>query len=320
MILAFVAAALIFVAVVSLTLVLVTPSGDRMLERRLSRLNKPADRPDTVGTVLRKETGTFPFLRALVRGEWAERTQTQLSRAGLQLKVSEYLILRLVAGAGVAALTIIVASGSAIGLLIAIITGVAASFIPVLVVTVLKTRRQDLLAKQLPEALALISSSLRSGFAFTQAVELATKQLADPVKAELDLVLRDMWLGASAESALEELSQRTGSSDVELMVSSVLVQRTTGGNLSEILDNVAETVRERERLQSEIRAITSSQRLTGLVLSLYPLALWLILTGISPSIYKVLLTEAEGRVLLVIAAILQVFGILTIRRLLKLEV
>lgn len=320
MIVAIAAAALVFVAVVSLTLVLVTPSGDRMLERRLSRLNKPENRPDSVGSVLRKETGTFPFLRGLVRGEWAERTQTQLAQAGLRLKVSEYLILRVVAGAAVGGLIVIVTSGSGIGLLIGIVSGAVASFIPVVFVAVMKQRRQDLLAAQLPEALALISSSLRSGFAFTQAVELASKQLDDPVKQELDLVIRDMWLGASAESALEELSRRTGSADIELMVSSVLVQRTTGGNLSEILDNVAETVRERERLQSEIRAITSSQRLTGLVLSIYPLALWLILTGISPSIYKVLLTEPEGRVLLVIAGILQVFGILTIRRLLKLEV
>ena len=103
-------------------------------------------------------------------------------------------------------------------------------------------------------------------------------------------------------------------------MTTILVQRTTGGNLSEVLDNVAETIRERERLQGEIRALTASQRFTGQILSLYPIALGGLFTLIAPSMMKVLWQDDLGRVMLAIAATLQVFGIITIRRILRLDV
>jgi tight adherence protein B len=314
------AALLVFVAVASLVSVVMSTSGDRVMERRLSRMGLPPVERSAIGNVLMQDSGTFPFLRGLVSGGWADRTRTQLAQAGLSLKVSEYLVLRVLAGAGVAAVTIVVTSGSPVGLIAGVVGGLVGSFVPALVVAVIRARRQAKMEAQLPEALALISGSLRSGFAFTQSLELAAKQLEPPISHELNLVIRDTSLGASSDSALGQLSTRTGSYDIDLMVSSVLVQRTTGGNLSEILDNVAETVRERERLQSDIKAITSSQRLTGLVLGLYPALLWLILTATAPSIYKVLVTEPEGRILLAIAATLQIAGALAIRRILRLEV
>jgi tight adherence protein B len=317
---AVVAAILAFVAVASLVLVLVSGSRDPSVERRLARIRLAPEEQGAIGNVLRNDAGTFPFLRWFVTGGWAERTRVQLAQAGLSLRVSEYLILRVLAGAGVAASIVVATAGSTVGLLAAIAGGLAGSLIPMVIVAVIRARRQAKMEAQLPEALALMAGSLRSGFAFTQSVELAAKQLSSPIKDELDRVIRDTSLGASAESALEQLSVRTGSYDIDLMVSSVLVQRTTGGNLSEILDNVAETVRERDRLQNDIKAITSSQRLTGLVLMVYPIGLWLILTAIAPSIYKVLVTEPEGRILLAIALTLQVLGALTIRRILKLEV
>jgi tight adherence protein B len=105
-----------------------------------------------------------------------------------------------------------------------------------------------------------------------------------------------------------------------MMVSSIIIQRSTGGNLSEILDGVADTVREREHLQGEIRALTASQRFTGLVLSVYPIGLGLVLFALAPSTWGVLVTEETGRMLLGVAAALQVLGIFTIRRILTLEV
>ena len=105
-----------------------------------------------------------------------------------------------------------------------------------------------------------------------------------------------------------------------MMVTTIVVQRTTGGNLSEILDIVAETIRERERLQGEIKALTASQRLTGLVLSVYPLGLGLLFVIVAPSLMKVLWQDPAGRILLVTALILQGLGILAINRILRLDV
>jgi tight adherence protein B len=114
--------------------------------------------------------------------------------------------------------------------------------------------------------------------------------------------------------------ERTGSLDIEMMVTTILVQRTTGGNLSEILDNVAETIRERERLKGEIQALTASQRFSGLVLSIYPAFLAAVFFLIAPSVMKVLVTEEVGRILLAVAIGLQLIGAWTIRRILTLDV
>jgi tight adherence protein B len=105
-----------------------------------------------------------------------------------------------------------------------------------------------------------------------------------------------------------------------MMVSSIMIQRNTGGNLSEILDNVADTIRERERLQGEIRALTSSQRFTGFVLSVYPIFLGALFFALAPETWKVLFESELGRILLLSAAGLQVMGMMTIRRILALEV
>ncbi len=132
--------------------------------------------------------------------------------------------------------------------------------------------------------------------------------------------MRDNSLGAPIEDSLRAMVERSGSLDLDMMVTTILVQRTTGGNLSEILDNVAETIRDRFRLKGEMRALTASQRLTGLILSIYPLLLLGIFFGIAPSVMNVLLTEDIGRLLLGIALTLQLIGAFTIRRITNLEV
>jgi tight adherence protein B len=141
-----------------------------------------------------------------------------------------------------------------------------------------------------------------------------------PIGEELKLLQRDTALGMPMDEALQAMADRTGTYDFEMMVSSIIIQRSTGGNLSEILDGVADTVREREHLQGEIRALTASQRFTGLVLSIYPIGLGLVLFALAPSTWGVLVTEETGRMLLGVAAALQVLGIFTIRRILTLEV
>ncbi|HEY5638656.1 MAG TPA: type II secretion system F family protein [Dehalococcoidia bacterium] len=319
MALAIVAAVLVFVAVTALLLVLLSRGTDRVLEDRLDSLATPAE-DRSVGNVLKRDSGTFPFLRRLVGGGWSERAAMDLAQAGMSLKVSEYLMIRLLVGGVVATLIFVLTAGSALGVLIAIVAGLAGFMVPALIVSIRRSRRQAALSEQLPEMLALISNSLRSGFAFTQAVELAAKQIEPPIQEELLHLQRDTSLGAPMDEALQAMADRTGSYDLEMIVSSILIQRTTGGNLSEILDNVAATVRERERLQGEIRALTASQRFTGLVLSIYPIGLGLLLAALAPSVWKVLVTEESGRILLVIAGILQVMGIITIRRILRLEV
>jgi tight adherence protein B len=140
------------------------------------------------------------------------------------------------------------------------------------------------------------------------------------MRDELERFLQDNALGSKTDEALNNLVERTGSYDVEMMVTTILVQRTTGGNLSEILDNVAETIRERERLQGEIRAMTAQQRLTGRVLAIYPLLLGVLFTVVAYDLMTVLWTEEFGRMLLLVAGVFQVVGFFVINRVLRLDV
>jgi tight adherence protein B len=320
MILAVLAAAAVFIAVSSLLVAVMGQSSGRTIERRLGNLRRTSnERP--VESVLRTDSGTFPLLRRLATGtDWSERAARDLAQAGWTLKVSEYLLIRIVAAAAAGGITFLLASGGGLGLVMTIGLGVAGFEAPALVLAYYRSKRQQKINSQIAETLSLISNSLRSGFAFIQAVELAAKQIEPPMSTELQRLLRDISLGSPADVALQQLAERTGSYDLDMMVSTILIQRNTGGNLSEILDNVAETVRERERLQGEIRSLTASQRFTGRVLSLYPVALGLLFFALIPDVWSVLLEEEFGRVLLAAALVLQIIGAMTINRILKLDV
>ncbi len=315
------AAAFVFVFVVSLALYMfLRLPGSRIIEQRVGTLGVAPVQSVGVDGVLRRETGTFGFMRSVSNSGWADKAALALQQAGLRLKVSEYLLLRMLLGVLTAVLLFLLFSGSALGIIVTPVAGVVGFMIPSWYVGFLRSRRITTINSQLVETLQLISNSLRSGFAFTQSVEMALKQVQSPISDELDRFLHDIQLGAKQEEALLQLVSRTGSYDVEMMVTTILVQKTTGGNLSEILDNVAETIRERERLQGEIRSLTASQRLSGIILSIYPMFLLLIFTAIAYDLMSVLWTTELGRVLLAIALTLQVIGIFVIRRILRLDV
>jgi tight adherence protein B len=290
------------------------------VEQRLGGLRPGRGGAVTARGLLRRTSSGIPGLRGISSGNYAGRTELVLQRAGLNLRVSEYLLLRALLAVVLGTLIMLLFGGSFFGVVFGLVGGWLGYMLPAFYVNFLTNRRINRLNSQLVEGLTLISNSLRSGFAFTQAVELASKQLEPPLQEELERFVQDNALGARTEDALHALAERTGSYDVDMMVTSIVVQRSTGGNLSEILDNVAETVRERERLQGEIRAMTAQQRLTGLILSIYPIVLAAIFTLVAPSLMKVLVTEEAGRILLVSAVILQLCGIWMIQRALRLEV
>jgi tight adherence protein B len=318
------AALCVFVAVSSVTLILLRGgTSARSAEHRIQALRHAPMEADLEARGLLTRSGSaFPFLRNLAAGEgsWTVRTALDLQRAGLTLKVSEYILIRLLLAVLAVIFVFFVSAASWIGLLIGFGAAIVVFWLPSLFLKSMVSRRQNALSGQLVETLQLISNALRSGFAFTQAIELASKQVEPPMKDELSYFLRDNSLGAPIEDSLKAMVERSGSLDLDMMVTTILVQRTTGGNLSEILDNVAETIRERFRLKGEMRALTASQRLTGLILSIYPMLLLGLFFLIAPSVMKVLVTDSIGIILLVIAITLQAIGAFTIRRITNLEV
>jgi tight adherence protein B len=182
-----------------------------------------------------------------------------------------------------------------------------------------RQRRVARIEKQFVEFLPLLASSLRAGFGLQQGIETAARRLGPPLGEELSALANELRLGAALATSLEELRERIGSRELDIIVTAMLVQRTTGGNLAEVLDRASETLAERERIRGELKTLTAQQRLTGLILSVYPVGVGLLLLLIMPAIWSRLFTEPAGQVQLAIAGTLQVLGFLAIRRVLRVE-
>jgi tight adherence protein B len=187
----------------------------------------------------------------------------------------------------------------------------------------LNRKRKARVAKlnsQLPEALTIISNALKAGFGLLQAMDNASEQLSHPISTELGRTIHEMNIGSSAEEALVALSERSGSYDLDIVVTAILVQRTVGGNLGEILDNVADTMRERIRIRGEIKTLTAQQKLTGLVIGFIPIGVGVLFQIMSPGYIEPLFTTFVGRMMIGVAVVLEVIGVMVIQRILDIEV
>ncbi len=238
----------------------------------------------------------------------------------MQLRVGEYLLVRVLLGALAAFVVVIVSSLHPIGVVLGLLAGVVAFMLPAFYLRLARSRRLAKVEKQLVELLPMLASALRSGFALQQGFELAQQQLGPPLADELNLMLQDVNLGSTTESALQDLGRRIGSTDLDMLITAILVQRSTGGNLSEIFDQTAETLRDRERIRGELQTLTAQHRLTGMILSVYPVGVGLVLLALLPSIWSRLFTDSAGLVLLGIAFTLQLVGFFSIRRLMNIEI
>jgi tight adherence protein B len=269
----------------------------------------------------RRAASSIPALERWLTGSlWAESTAQQLQRAGLQLRVGEYLLARLLLACLAFAAPMFLLGVQPAPFIVGLAAACAGLLLPPVFVRSLYRRRVAQIEKQLGEFLPSLASSLRSGFALQHGIEAAAHQLGPPLSGELVAFLNDVRLGATVENALLEMSRRLGSTDLDMVVTAMLVQRTTGGSLAEVLEQAAETLRDRERIRGDVQTFTAQQRLTGLILSIYPLAIGLLLFAIMPATWSKMFTEPVGQVQLALAAGLQVTGFLWIRRALQVEV
>jgi len=318
------AAAFVFLALSCMALALFRWSADQQpAERRLRRLQQEqrGQGGSREAMPLRRGPSSIPALRdRLANSAWAERAAVDLARAGLNLRVGEYLLLRLLLG--IAGFVVpLVASGMAVsGVIAGLGLGVVGYVLPALYVSIRKGRRRHAIEGQLAEALTHIANAMRSGFALLQAIDSAARRLQPPLAEELTSLVADVNMGRSLEDALVDLGERVGSYDLDMVITAILIQRHSGGNLSEILDNVAETMRERDRVRGEIRVLTAQQRFAGTVLSVWPLALGVVFFLLNPDLMSNLWTTPMGLVLLIGAGVLQLLGFLTIRRIVAIDI
>jgi tight adherence protein B len=180
-------------------------------------------------------------------------------------------------------------------------------------------RRQNAIEAYLDDALINISGSLRAGFSFPQACQMAVSQLQWPLNEELGAMIEEVNVGASLDDALRNLAQRVDSYEMDMTVNAVLVQRQVGGSLAEVLDNIARTIRERRELRGHIMALTAQQRLSAIFVAGIPVIMLCLLSITSWQFMKPLFVTFIGNILLVVGLTLDMLGFLLMRRLTRID-
>lgn len=174
--------------------------------------------------------------------------------------------------------------------------------------------------EQLTDALGTMSNALRAGFSISQAFESVAEGGIHPISDEFALFLQQMRVGMSFDDALASLDKRIGSDDLALVVTSIDIARKTGGNLTEIFDSIAQTIRGRMRIESKVRTLTAQGRLQGLIVSLMPFFLCIVMTVMKPGMMIPFLTSLNGVACLALASVMVLAGWIIIRKIVTIKV
>jgi tight adherence protein B len=226
--------------------------------------------------------------RRMEKTSYGDRVSRELARADLKFKVAEYFALIVITTILGGAITWLLGDRQLFSMIIGLVFGF---FAPRFYVKRQQGRRLTRFNDQLSDMLNLMVNGLRAGYSTMQAMEAISKELPSPISDEFRRVVQEMQIGIPMESALENLLRRIPSDDLDFVVTAINVQREVGGNLSEILDTISFTVRERVRIKGEIRTLTAQVRTSGSVLSLIPFFLTLILWFLNP---EYLMSFTEG--------------------------
>jgi tight adherence protein B len=191
--------------------------------------------------------------------------------------------------------------------------------IPYLIVRYARTKRLEMFEEQFPEAIALIARALRAGHAFPTGLQMVADEIPAPVGAEFKLVYDRQSFGMSINAALKGMGERVPILDARFFVTAVLTQRETGGNLSEVLDNLATVIRERFKVKRQVRVVTAHGRITGWILAALPPVLAVVLCFVSPEHMKTMITDPLGIKMLAIGGTMQAIGTVIIRKLVNIR-
>ena len=308
-------AALVAIAL-AVTAIAVAPSGDRPRRRSLDTDRVVDEDAGTgeriVGSV--REAATRMASRAVDRSERGNTIDEALDRAGLIMRAGEFVAV--VAGVAVVAALLL-------GLVMGPVGVALGVFVPALgapaFLRYLARRRNRRFADQLSDTLMLMSGSLRSGFGVAQAVDSVAQEMDPPIGVEFQRAILEMRLGRDIEGALEGIARRMGNEDFGWVVDAMRIHRQVGGDLAQILDQVSETIRARNRLRRQIAALTAEGRLSGIVLSALPIVMALVLWTSNREYLEPLYTRTGGQVMLAFAVGLLVTGGLWLKKLVDVE-
>ena len=282
-----------------------------------------------IAELLAQSSAMAQFNKVVEERDFGANLARDLARADLKLKVSEFLGIWAAAIVGVPLLFLVLsivmpALGSPVALLVGALLGF---LLPRMWLGRRKSKRLGAFNKQLPDTITLIANALRAGSSFLQAIELVVRESRPPISTEFSRVIREVNLGLPFETALENMVRRVKSDDLELMATAISIQHTVGGNLAEILDSIAFTIRERVRIQGEIRTLTAQQRLSGYVVGFLPIALAGFIFLVAPTFFEPMFQNPPGilglpagMIILAIGGFSMFMGFMFIRKIVDIEV
>jgi len=290
----------------------------RLQQRVAEALQESSTRsPEEAVQIMREDTmGGSPFIHDLLSSiNVMKKLDTMLRQADTNITVSRLLFFCGIAGlmAGLAAYTVAPAA-------IAALAAIIASLLPIIFASRKRKKRLNKFNSQLPDTLDLLSRSLSVGHAFSESLHQVAAEMPEPIATEFRITFEEQKLGLSTKAALDRLSERVPLLDLRLCVTAMHIQRETGGNLGEILEKVSHTIRARYKLMEDFRTLTTASRGSAWVLCVLPLAIIGVLTLLNPDHTFSLLHETRGHYVLALAAILQILGVITIKKILDIRV
>lgn len=295
---------------------------DRILSAHSSdieaRLDRYATRIATEDRAVKEERRSA--LRGLDRAlgkRGSPQLVADLARADLKLTPSEFIFLNFTSVLVGFVIAYLLGRGS---LPFGLLGGILGFYAPRLWVRQLQSRRLAAFNNQLGDTLILLANSLRSGYSLLQSMETVSRELAQPMSGEFARVVREIGLGLTIEEALAHLLERIRSDDLDLVITAINIQHEVGGNLAEILDTIAYTIRERVRIKGQIRAMTAQQRFSGYVISVLPLILGVVMFMINPNYIGRMFNEPCGIMMLITGGLMIIAGYIIIRRITNIEV
>jgi tight adherence protein B len=260
--------------------------------------------------------GGPPLINQLLSSlDFIKRMDSMIRQADIRITVTRLLMFSLVAGlmAGLAAYTIV-------NPVFALLLAIPAAALPILHVSMKRNKRMRKFNAQLPDTLDLFGRSLAVGHAFSESLHQVASEMPDPISTEFRITFEEQKLGLSTKVALDRLAERVPLLDLRLCITAMHIQRETGGNLAEILEKVGETIRLRFKLMEDFRTMTTSARGSAWILCGLPFGIIALMTFINPDYMSALLNDPRGHYILMIAAVLQFLGIVTIKKILAIKV
>jgi tight adherence protein B len=291
-----------------------SPTKLRKRVRAISMGDHSAEAPD----ILRKRTlSTVPALNEILsRVPGVNALDRLVQQANVQYPPSVFALLALVLALAGYYVCYFMTRNPAVSLLVgALLAGIPFSYL-----LIKKKNRMHKFLRQLPEALDLIGRGLRAGHAFTTGLKLAAENFGDPLGPEFDETLDEINFGVSVPDALKNLAQRVDCPDLKFFVVSVVIQRETGGNLAEIIENIARIVRERFKFEDKLRVLSAEARFSAKVLVAFPFLILIALRFMNPEYVNLLFEDPIGTKMLAVAGFMMVFGIFVMVRMVKIRV